>query len=32
MTDGVDIVSLDLTRKGVEQLIEEFQTVLEMAD
>jgi hypothetical protein len=32
MTDGVDIVSLDLTRKGVEQLIEEFQTVLQMAD
>ena len=32
MTDGVNVVSLDVTRKGVEQLIEEFETVLEMAD
>lgn len=32
MTDGVDVVSLDVTRKGVEQLIEEFETVLDMAD
>lgn len=32
ITDGVDVVSLDVTRKGIEQLIEEFSTVLEMAD
>lgn len=32
MTDGVNIVSLDVGRKGVEKLIEEFQTVLEMAE
>lgn len=32
MTDGVDVVSLDVTRKGVEQLIDEFQTILDMAD
>lgn len=32
MTDGVDVVSLDVTRKGVEQLIEELEAVLGMAD
>ena len=32
MTDGANIVSLDVTRKGVEQLIEEFKNVLDLAD
>jgi hypothetical protein len=32
MTDGVDVVSLDVTRKGIERLLDEFNTVLGMAD
>ena len=32
VSDGENSISLDISRKGVERLIDELQTVLEMAD
>ena len=32
ITDGVNAIAVDLTRNGVESLLQELQTVLDMAD